>query len=78
MADLKVNDVVVYIEHQGAHVLVRNALVHIIFADNGMPWLTLAYVRSSEHGVVEKMMVPHRTRVTNEKGFYILPSETWP
>lgn len=70
---IRQNDHVLYIQNG----ITNNALVTTVFAENGLPSLTIVMVlRGESRGICYKTCVPHRTRHTTERGYWILPSES--
>lgn len=60
---LQQGDYVTYVENHLTH----KAIVRLIFADHGVPYVTLAYVRSGARGeIITKSFIPHESRWTEE------------
>lgn len=68
---LKVGQHVVYFEGKTRH----DALVRVIFTEHGWPRVTLLMIGEGERGEMYRREIPHRSRHSNERGYYVLPDE---
>ena len=55
--------------------MVIDALVDIVFSENGMPSLTLVIVRPGGNGTFHKIAIPHRDHRNGHHAYWIFPCE---